>query len=83
MGQKACSIRLLKRAQPQIFSNYFVAISFLARGKMLKSAKGKGPKLTDVVRLGGKGSDIVALNKMEQKKNHFFAMTCLDTQCLL
>jgi hypothetical protein len=39
--QRACSTRLFKRAQPQIFSNYFAAISFLARGKMLEQ-KGRG-----------------------------------------
>ncbi|CAM6009533.1 unnamed protein product [Sphagnum balticum] len=55
VGQRARSTRLLKRAQPQIFSNYFAAISFLARGKMLRSAEGKGPKLADAVRLSGRG----------------------------
>jgi hypothetical protein len=29
-----------------------------------------------------KVSSIVALNKMEQKKNQFFAAACLDTRCL-
>jgi hypothetical protein len=55
VGQRARSTHLLKRAQLQIFSNYFAAISFLARGKMLRSAEGKGPKLADAVRLSGKG----------------------------
>jgi len=55
VGQRARSTRLLKRAQPQIFSNYFTAIYFLARGKILRSAEGKGPKSADVVRLSGKG----------------------------
>ncbi len=55
VGQRARSTRLLKRAQPQIFSNYFAAISFLARGKMLRLAEGKGPKSANAIRLSGRG----------------------------
>jgi hypothetical protein len=50
VGQRARSTCLLKRAQPQIFSNYFAAISFLARGKMLRLVEGKRPKSADVAR---------------------------------
>ncbi len=55
VGQRARSTHLLKRAQPQILSNYFAMISFLTKRKMLRSTKGKGPKLADAVRLSGKG----------------------------